>query len=540
MPIEGSTLQPCPMSGFRLKTNQAWRLLLTFNLYQLCLGGLLGGLSLGHWGPSLLGQFSLDAFLTTTAGYTATSLLSLPFIFLHRPPYLWQAGFHILLDIAAIPPIIYACGGLESGFGILLAVSVTAAGLLIGGRCAIGFAALASLAVLFVEVYADWQGVFSSTHYTYAGMLGMAYFAIALLAIALARMAEQSEALARQRGTDLAYQRRLNEFIIQNLQSGIVVLNSNQEVLLTNDSARRLLGLSDIPRHLAGLPTELANHWRQWPSEMQELSTTIAMTESSPLHIRFNRLLIRDINLTMIYLEDDSLHQKRVQEGKLASLGRLTAGIAHEIRNPLGAIGHAAQLLAESDHLDAQDQRLVNIVCNQVRRMDDTIGNVLQLSRRNAAQREKLCLNSWLESFCRDFQAETQSDHNLIDLKSAASPMHVWADPSQLKQILSNLCHNALKYGPGKDGRIVLQLARDKDHRPCIEVIDHGPGIQEEKVEQMFEPFFTTSSSGTGLGLYISRELAQLNQAQLIYDNGPDGSRFSLILVDADQIMVDL
>ncbi len=540
MPIEGATLQPCPMSGFRIKTDQAWRLLLTFSGYQLLLGSLLTFLFLSRWGPSLLGQFSPQWFVATTAFYTGITLFSLPCLFLRRPGYLWQAGFHILLDIMAIPVIIYACGGLESGFGILLAVSITAAGLLIGGQCAIGFAALASIAILLVEVYADLRHDFSTTHYSYAGMLGTTYFAIALLAIALARMAEQSEALAQQRGKDLIYQRQLNEFIIQNLQSGIIVLDPGQKILLTNDSARRLLGLSDQPQRLEDLPDPLTSQLRQWPQQAQELAATIALSDSPPLHVRFNRLMIQDIPLTMLYLEDDSLHQKRVQEGKLASLGRLTAGIAHEIRNPLGAISHAAQLLAEDNQLNAQDQRLVHIIGNQVQRLNDTIGNVLQLSRRNAAHREKVCLNAWLETFCQDFQNEVQSANDPIQLQAPPSSLRVWADPSHLKQIVSNLCHNALKYGPGKEGKIQIKLSRDEEERPRIEVIDHGPGIPPERIPQVFEPFFTTSPTGTGLGLYISRELAQMNQARLIYDNGPDGSRFSLILVDADQVTVQL
>ena len=540
MPIVETTLQPCPMAGFRIQINQAWRLLLTFSLYQLLLGGLLLLLFLSPWGPSLLGRFSPQLFGITAVCYTFIILFSFPFIFLRSPGYIWQAGLHVLLDIVALPIIIYACGGLESGFGILLAVSITAAGLLIGGQCAVAFAALASIVILTVEVYADLSHDFATTHYSYAGMLGVTYFAIALLAIALARMAEQSEALALQRGKDLAYQRQLNEFIIQNLQSGIIVLDSEQTILLSNDSARRLLGLSRQPTGLADLPTQLRNHLSEWPQNSQELSATIAMGDAAPLHIRFNRLLIQNIPLTMIYLEDDSLHQKRIQEGKLASLGRLTAGIAHEIRNPLGAISHAAQLLAENNHLDPQDQRLTNIICNQVRRLDDTIGNVLQLSRRNAAHREKVCLNSWLETFCQEFRNETANEYDPLELDISDSKMNAWSDPSHLKQILSNLCHNALKYGPGKDGRIRLQLVRNEEGRPCIEVIDHGPGIPQDQIEQVFEPFFTTSPTGTGLGLYISRELAQLNQASLQYHNGPDGSRFSIILADADQVTVQL
>jgi len=537
MPSEGDTLRPCPLSGFRIQAKQAWQMMLTFSIYQLVLGSLLFFLAWFSRGPSLLGQTYPGYFIAASGSYTVAVVCSLPLMWIRRPAYRWQAALHILLDLAVLPVFIYTSGGLESGLGILLAVTITSAGLLIGGRCAVGLAALATLILLCIEFYADLYDVFPGTHYTYAGLLGMSYFAITFLAIALASMAEQSEALALKREADLTYQRQLNEFIIQNLQSGIVVLDADNHLLLSNDATRRLLDLPAKPGSTSELPHQLTQHLHDWPADVQELGVTVA-TPNAPLYVRFNRIIIQDTRLTMIYLEDDSLHQKRVQEGKLASLGRLTAGIAHEIRNPLAAISHAAQLLAESKHLDDQDQRLVSIVCKQVRRMDDTIGNVLQLSRRNAARREKICLNVWLDSFSKDFQVESQTTSNPIDIELSVESLNVWADPSQLKQILSNLCHNALKYGPGEDGRVLLRLRRDDEDRPTIEVIDHGKGIPASQVQQIFEPFFTTSPSGTGLGLYISRELAQLNQAQLQYDNGPQGSCFSLTLVDADQVTV--
>ncbi len=533
----GTQLQPCPGSGYRIAAGQAWRLLLTFAAYQALLASALLVLGIGRFGPSHLGRGAPDLFLAAVSLYCLASWTGLALAFWRRPSYRWQSAGHLLLDLGALSAILYSSGGLGSGLGVLLAVSVAASGLLVGGRCALGYAALASLAVLAVEGYGDWRGVFSDSHYTYAGTLGLAYFTIALLAAYLANRAERSEALADRRQADLANLQKLNAFIIQHLQSGIVVLDAERRVRLINEAAMRLLGLTRPPEDSGDLPGLLTAALREWQAQGGEHHTATLTTGQEPIHLRASRLPARNEPLTLIFLEDEALHQQRVQESKLAALGRLTAGIAHEIRNPLGAIGHAAQLLEESERLDAQDRRLVGIIRKQVRRLDDTIGNVLQLSRRHPPRRERLPLNAWLEKFRREFHEETRRD--ALDLQLPSRPLVALVDPAQLKQILANLCHNALKYGPGNDGRVTVRLCEDA-RRPCIEVIDHGPGIADEHRSRIFEPFFTTSATGTGLGLYIARELAQLNQALLDYDNGPRGSRFRLILANADRIALEL
>ncbi|HEB77897.1 MAG TPA: PAS domain-containing protein [Methylothermaceae bacterium] len=530
-------VQPCPGSGYRIAADHAWRLLLTFAIYQVTLSTLLLVLFVSRLGPTHLGKTDADLFLTATSIYCLAAWASLPLLFWRRPGYLWQSSAHLLLDIAALIPVLYACGGLGSGFGVLLAVSVAAAALLIGGRCALGYAAMAGLAVLGVELYGDWHNAFNVSHYTYAGMLGLAYFTITLLATYLAGRAEQSEALASRRQVDLVNLQKLNEFIVQHLQSGIVVLDSERRVRLFNEAAMRLLGLSRPPRDSGDLPGLLTAALREWQAQDSAFYTATLMTDTEPLHIRASRLPMQGETLTMVFIEDKALHQQRVQESKLASLGRLTAGIAHEIRNPLGAISHAAQLLEESGNLDPQDLRLVGIVRKHVRRVDETIGNVLQLSRRCPARRERLQLNHWLEKFRHEFHEEIRRD--ALRLQLPPRTLNALADPGQLKQILANLCHNALKYGPGSDGRITVRLCQE-GRRPCIEVIDEGPGIPDEQLARVFEPFFTTSASGTGLGLYIARELAQLNQALLEYDNGLRGSRFRIILTNADQVTLEL
>lgn len=537
----GTTLQPCPFSSYRLPAEQAWRLLIVFACYQVLLSTLLVGLYFSHLGPALLGNQDPRLFEWATATYLIASLAFSPFLKWRWLRFAWQAPLRIGLDLVFLPMLIYSCDGLQSGFGILLAVTVAAAGLLIGGRCALGIAAMASLGVLTVEALGDWLNAFDKTNYSYAGMLGTAYFTIALLAMAMAQQAEKSEALAQKRGIDLANLKQLNEFIVQNLQSGILILDQHLTIRLINDSALRLLKLNQKPMALAELPVPLQSSYHAWQDQADQASVAIG-TDDNPLQVRFSQLTTQGEILTMIFLEDHALYHQRVQESKLASLGRLTAGIAHEIRNPLSAISHASQLLGENPALEPQDLRLVEIIQKHTRRVNETIGNVLQLSRRKASRRTKISLNDWLRRFGQEFAEQTPGRNPKLKLILTTENIQGLADPSQLKQILDNLCSNALKYGAAKDKPVELILGRHPENdRPVIEVVDHGPGISPDQLRQVFEPFYTTSSTGTGLGLFIARELAQLNQALLEYQNHPvQGSRFRITLADAEQVTVEL
>ena len=226
-----------------------------------------------------------------------------------------------------------------------------------------------------------------------------------------------------------------------------------------------------------------------------------------------------------MFIEDISEITQHAQEMKLVSLGRLTAGIAHEIRNPLGAISHAAQLLLESDELPQPDRRLAQIVQDQSRRMNHVIENVLQLSRRRQAAPQLLDLKYWLHRFASEFRQSATSTQQL-HLQTAGGSIQTRFDPHQLTQILSNLVQNGLRYSARYNarGQVWMRLYRDPDSDlPVLDVLDDGPGIDADQQQHIFEPFYTTDSKGTGLGLYLSRELCESNQARLAYYPRPEG-----------------
>jgi two-component system sensor histidine kinase PilS (NtrC family) len=222
-------------------------------------------------------------------------------------------------------------------------------------------------------------------------------------------------------------------------------------------------------------------------------------------------------------------------------LGRLTASIAHEIRNPLGAISHAGQLLSECTQLTSQDLRLTKIIQTNSDRVNQIIEDILNLSKRADSKREKIDLTPWLNDYFENFYIEhTTATNPAFSLSLDNSLMQCFIDPGHLKQIMDNLCQNALRYGQPERGAILIRT-QNSPHGPCVEVIDNGSGISPEHLKQLFEPFFTTSPKGTGLGLYISRELAELNQAKLSYHlTDENRSCFRLCLRDANLTTIEI
>jgi two-component system sensor histidine kinase PilS (NtrC family) len=352
--------------------------------------------------------------------------------------------------------------------------------------------------------------------------------------------------LARQFGVDLKNLSELNQYIVQHLRESIVVVDAEDEVRLVNSSALRLLGASNA---LAGTPLAnafepLAEHisaWRDDTSISSHPEFTLITDNDNTRVTAHLAPLGKDgqrVGPILIFLEDVSLMNARVQQSKLASLGRLSASIAHEIRNPVGAMSHAAQLLGESRALTDDDVRLTEIIQTHSSRVSHIIDNVLQLSRRDSSRPEQLSLKGWLDDFAEEFVRTLELQEGEFSISDVPPELEVRMDHSHLRQVLWNLCDNAVKYASETGGIMVeIQAGRMQGKgRPYIEVLDCGLGVDEATADKIFEPFFTARSGGTGLGLYISRELCELNGATLVYLDRPGGgSIFRIVFADSDR-----
>lgn len=517
-PPKPEIIYPCPLSkGYGIPFHEAWVMLKVFLGYRLLLSCVLLTLVYFPLKFSPVDYLNPQLFKISSLVYFGLTLLGGVGIFTRVISYTPQAQLLIFTDIIVITLILHACGGIASGIGMLLVITITFGGILIGGHCAMLFAALAALAILTEQTYAIRTHAFQTTSYTEAGLLGAAFFTTALLAYVLAQRSEQSQLITQQHKQTILKLEKLNRAIIQHLQTGIIIADRQQQIQMSNQAALRLLDkLSEPPETLSDISPNLAIAFESWLGNLENNVMLLPLPEQIQIHCRFSLLPTHQEILHMLMLEDNAIYNLRLQQSKLASLGRLTASIAHEIRNPLGAISHAAQLLAECPTLNEQDLRLTEIIQTHSLRVNSIIEEILQLSRRKTSQRQRIAINKWLVDYSDSFKLFQHLQTSQIFLNLSPHELHVLIDPDHLQQIMDNLCLNAFKHNIALEPHLTLSTEQTPQGI-CINVIDNGYLIDMETAEHLFEPFFTTSSTGTGLGLYISRELAELNQAKLSY-----------------------
>jgi two-component system sensor histidine kinase PilS (NtrC family) len=431
-----------------------------------------------------------------------------------------------------------------SGLGILFVVPVGAMGLLADSRDSFMLAALAALAILLQQIGGQVTGTAPASDYTLAGVLGGVVFVVALLVWPVARRLRDTEATVRRQLVDLANMAQLSQYIVQHLRESIVVVDHENRIRLINESAAKLLGDSRaFPGALLGEASPqllyLLETWRaRTTSPAAPSHTFVAADGGHVIQPHFATLGGTEPAPVIVFLEDTELLAAKIQQSKLAGLGRLSASIAHEIRNPVGAMSHAAQLLGESPSLSAEDKRLTEIVRTNGERVRQIIENVMSMARREGSRPERLILSSWLAGFRDEFSATMQIEPSRMAISSLLGDVEVQVDPSQLRQIMWNLCENAVKYGSGDSKEpIELRIGRlASTARPFLEVADRGPGIAPQHRERIFEPFFTGNERGTGLGLFLARELAQTNGATLLYEpRTSGGSLFRIVFRDPER-----
>ena len=535
------------MPGWNILTPQSgigqakpdWRPLAYFNYYRLALSGLFVILFLSGPSPSILGSHNPSLFLGAAVFYLAFSFFSLFTILQRRPGFSTQTQIQILSDITCLTLLMHSSGGLTTGLGILLVIAIAGSSMILAGRLALLFAAVAAIAILIEQVYGHLNRSFDNTSYTQAGILGTTFFATALLSHVLASRIRKTEELAAQRGLDLANMQQVNEYIIQNMDAGIIVVDSDMHARLVNESAWHFLGMPQLVEHqpLDQISTELSAQLILWKQDLEfEIKPFRPHADSADILAKFTPLGTTRESGSLILLEDSTNVTQQLQQMKLASLGRLTASIAHEIRNPLGAISHAAQLLKESRKLEGADLRLSEIIQNHSTRMNSIVENILQLSRRENSVPRVIELKVWTEDFIDEFCQAEQLEIGQVKIDIQPENTMIQMDTSHLQQILWNLCLNAIKYGhePGQDIGITLRGGITEESKgPFLDIIDEGKGISPDIAEQIFEPFFTTSNEGTGLGLYICKELCDCNKARISYHVTPSGgSCFRLSFYD--------
>ncbi|UUA71032.1 sensor histidine kinase [Cellvibrio sp. QJXJ] len=535
-------------------------LLRIYTYYRTLLGSVLLLMFQIEFAPKILGNDNPQLFFYSSIGYTAINFMTLIVMWrVKYAPSQTKLFSSLLIDVIAISLLMHASGGATSGLGYLLLIAIAAGGIMLRERISFFLAAITTIVVIsegayrFIILTQDNKAVFTS------GTLSALAFLTALLFQHLTKKIRLSYAEAESQAKQAAHLQKLAQLIVERMRTGILVLNNQLTIELHNHAALKLLGINsdsveNIP--LSQFPDLYKKH-QSWQRNSSDHSPFLKIEgeTSNEIKVNFAYLEADKTNEVLIFLEDVRSLNQQAQQLKLASLGRLTASIAHEIRNPLGAISHASQLLAESPQLPQSDVRLLDIINNHSTRVNQIIENILQLSRRRPTQTLPINLREWIPTFINDYKASKTNgpqleiallEKNLRNNRNNGTgtvnsdgALEAKFDTSQLTQVLSNLCDNGLRYSNKKTGRPDLRLEIGVDisqHQPYIRVIDYGPGISDENIKHLFEPFFTTENTGSGLGLYICKELCEANQAIISYKRTPQGeSCFHLQLAHPDK-----
>ncbi|MCX9156977.1 ATP-binding protein [Niveibacterium sp. 24ML] len=493
-----------------------WRSLRYYSFYRLIVA----------CGLAFIGRMFLndnpgaDSWGGVVGAYIAAALVLLYFYRVSRAPFEWVLNVHILIDVLALASLMYIGGGLRGGLPYMLMVVVAAGGLLGEGRLVFFYASVASIAVFIAQGMVSLRASSDFSAEIAAGaFVCTGFFAIATVARLLATRALANEKLAHQRGAALRRQIQVNEQIITDLHDGVLVLDRDGVVLQINRKASELLG--DTPG--VGMPLEILS---------PTLATAVAAgSEAADITDDGRRVRVRTYHLgaqgdTIVYLEDLERLEREAQQIKLAALGRLTGSIAHEIRNPLAAISHASELLAEEKRAEMQ-QRLTRIINDNTLRIDRMVRDVLELGRRDRATPESIPLHDFISTFLHEQCAYEGWEPGLVVIEGDAS-LRVCFDRIHLQQIAWNLIGNARRFASGAPGSVVVKVLAEQNETVALHVIDDGPGVPQPARSKIFEPFFTSDPRGTGLGLYIARELAQANNAELELCDTRSGAHFKM------------
>ncbi|GJL83218.1 MAG: histidine kinase [marine bacterium B5-7] len=478
-----------------------------------------------------------NLFLAGAIGITVLSACYFFTINASRPPFKVQVHFQTIIDLLVLTLLIHASDGFQSGFGFLMIVTIAAASLLDAPRSAVAFAALGTLLALGEAAVSYALGYGNVIAFRGPGFLGVGLFSTAFVVSRLAQRIRFSEEAVTLRESAIADLNALNHMIVERIPTGVLAIDNDNRVVLCNARARAVLDLPISPEEMA--LENLAPWLHHWltdtdnnASNMSRTQTSVSGNESGLQQSGYHETIHPSSEAfgggRLVFLEDLSAERESARQTRLAALGRLAAAIAHEIRNPLSAVYQSAQLLSESTNLKDEDADIAQIIRKQSERIERIIASVLIVSRGDSGNPEIIDLADWLKIFSEQFAGE----FNLADdaIAVVGESLKIIADITQLQQILTNLCENALAHTTRDEGELIrLESVIDPQSScPYLEVIDYGRGIPENDRKRLFEPFFTTRARGTGLGLYIARELCEANHARLGYQSDRDETVFRI------------
>ena len=522
---------------FSTQDNNTGPLLAVYSYFRIILAIILIGISFIDGSLHLKEGFEYSSFLFIACTYFFATI-SQAFIH-HLKKYLFSTTmvfFAILVDELFILALVYFGDVFSTEIAFLQTIPIAVAGMFFSGGLATIFAAFATLATLTNMLGFSLENNFQQDQFIQAGLLGIVFFIVSLGMQTIARRIRLTEQDAYESELHAQEMAIISQHIVQRIRTGLIIFNIEGDITLTNDAAEEYLGQKSI-KHVKD--TEIYSTYVKWQNDQTIHHQNIILGgELNDIQVSFSYLNYKEH--VIAFIEDVAEISQHAQQIKLASLGRLSASIAHEIRNPLSAISHSLQLLKESPDIHSdEDKHLLDISKKHITRINNTISNILEMSKNKQYNPVKINLNDFLQDLREDYIDKYSKDITFI-VDKPESLVHAPFDEVQLRQILSNIIDNALifSFKESKERWVKIEIVAEQSNpykNAAINVYDKGHGISASDKDKIFEPFFTTETAGTGLGLYIAKELCTLNQSQLDYIERDDKQYFQIRLSHPDR-----
>lgn len=494
------------------------RLFGVYIYYRLGMSTLLAILFLSGLGNNFLGTNSPTLFIYTSYAHISICALSLAlFLFGTIKAQANHVIFLVITDFIALVLLIYTNDSSAGSLGYLLLIPMAISSTFLRGLTSVALAAFTSLLLLSFNGLNYLNGINDPQTIVISGMNGALLFITAISFRLLSKKIQSSEEAIQLQLKKNDYLHNLGQRIIETMNTGIIVLDDQVNILLINQAAKELLSKEKKFSQLSDV-TSLYRTLIEWHMHKRIPQTlNINLGINYEIKVSFTELSDNKIKSLMLFIEDEKNIHQQAQQLKLASLGRLTSSIAHEIRNPLGAISHASQLLNESSEIPQAEHELLHMINENTQRINQTINNILQFSRRKKSDAEVIDLNTWIEKFYKNYLLHTKAN---IILHIPTETILCYIDPNHLLQIVNNLVDNGLRHSKKSDDYNIITIEagyKTSNQQVFINIIDEGEGISDDYIDAAFEPFYSTKTTGSGLGLYLCKELCQANKAGISY-----------------------
>jgi two-component system sensor histidine kinase PilS (NtrC family) len=517
--------------SYPLSASLTRRVVNYLNIYRMVISMLLG---IAHFGDLMGTSESAAGPAVANAALVSYMLFAAFHLFSARRKdtnFYRLATYSLITDIAFLSLLAISLGSLEGGIGILLVFTSAVAAVLLPLRLALFLASLATLAMIGGAFWILDPMISQTSAILRSGLYGVTAMVAAVMTHQLAYWARDYRLIAEKHQATVSELEQVNELIIRRMRTGVIAVDHDNQIRVMNESAWFLMGSPPVrQRTLQSLSPRLKRSLDLWKKDTFTDQKPVLLEPSQAQVLPSFVALPGDPDFgALIFLTDNNVVARRAVELSVNSLAKLSGSIAHEIRNPLAALNHAAQLLEESPQIRLPEMRLINIIQNHAKRMNGIVENILQLSRREQSSPEVVPLHVFLPDFASEFRSSQVNRQLDFESAMAEGETLILFDKSQLSQCLWKLLDNAVDHA-SKDNsmpQVRLALTRDEASGYCvITVADNGPGINKAQLSKIFEPFFTTRKEGSGLGLYIAKQLCEANQAEITVDSKPGQGAF--------------